>query len=71
MARSRFIRSNRQIQKKVVNCYKNIEHAVVGGYGKVEEIFLDQFLTHENESAEEAKKRLRKKNRENKKGGLK
>lgn len=61
MARSRLIRANRQIQKKVVNCYKNIEHAVTDGYGKVEDIFVDQFLTHENESVKEAKERLKKK----------
>jgi len=37
-----------------------VEGTVVGGYKKIEDAFVDRYLTHEGESVEEAKTRLQK-----------
>lgn len=69
MAKSKLIKANEKIAKKVVGGYRKVEDGVVGGYKKVEEVvvggfqkiedaFVDQYLTHEDESVGEAKKRL-------------
>lgn len=38
--------------------YRKIENGVVGGFTKMTDKFVDQFLTKEGESVEDAKKRL-------------
>lgn len=38
--------------------YKKIESGVVGGFGKISDAFVDEFLTKDGESVEEAKERL-------------
>lgn len=69
MAKSKLVKANEKVAETVVGGYKKIEEAVVGGYQKIEETvvggfgrmtdgFVDQFLTHEGESVEDAKKRL-------------
>lgn len=69
MAKSKLVKANDKIAKKVVSGYKKIEDGVVGGYKKIEkgavggfekitDKFVDNFLTKEGESVEEAKKRL-------------
>lgn len=69
MARSKFVKANEKIAESVVDGYKKIEKNVVGGYKKMEEgvvtgfnkmtdKFVDQFLTKDGESVEDAKKRL-------------
>lgn len=69
MAKSKLVEANEKIAKEVVSGYKKIEEGVVGGYKKVEEgavggfnkiadKFVDNFLTKEGESVEEAKARL-------------
>lgn len=69
MAKSRLVKANEKIAEKVVGGYKKIEEGVVGGYKKIEEgavggfnkisdSFVDQFLTKDGESIEEAKARL-------------
>ena len=45
---------------KLVDANKKIEKAVVGSYKKVEDKFVDSFLREENETIEEAKKRIKK-----------
>ena len=42
----------------VVSGFKKIEDSVVGGFTKMADKFVDQFLTHDGESVEDAKKRL-------------
>ena len=37
-----------------------MEQAVVGGYTKIEDRFVEAYLTREGETVEEAKERLRK-----------
>ncbi len=49
----------KKFEGAVVGGYKKVEDAVVGGYQKVEDAFVSQFLTHDGESVEEAKARLR------------
>ena len=69
MARSKLVKANEKIAESVVDGYKKIEKNVVGGYKKMEEgvvtgfnkmtdKFVDQFLTKDGESVEDAKKRL-------------
>jgi wobble nucleotide-excising tRNase len=43
--------------KKFAN--KKIENGVVKTYTKIEDKFVDQFLTHDGETIEEAKERLK------------
>ena len=82
MAKSKLVKANEKIAEKVVGGYRKIEDGVVGGYKKIEEgavggftkmsdSFVDQFLTKDGESVEDAKKRLaaEKKMREEKRGG--
>lgn len=45
-------------KSKLVAANKKIAEGVVGGYNKIEDAFVDQYLTREGESVEDAKKRL-------------
>ena len=69
MAKSKLVKANEKIAENVVEGYKKIENRVVGGYKKIEDgvvggftkitdKFVDQFLTRDGESVEDAKKRL-------------
>lgn len=71
MAKSKLVRANEKIAEKVVGGYRKIEGGVVGGYKKIEEgavggfnkiadKFVDNFLTEDGETVEEAKTRLAK-----------
>ena len=69
MAKSKLVKANEKISEGVVGGYKKIEEGVVGSYKKIEkgavggfnkiaDKFVDNFLTKEGESVEEAKERL-------------
>ena len=69
MAKSKLVAANKKIEEAVVGGYKKIENGVVGSYKKIEEgvvggfnkmtdKFVDNYLTTDGESVEEAKKRL-------------
>lgn len=69
MAKSKLVKANEKIAESVVGGYKKIEEGVVGGYKKIEDgavggfhkiadRFVDNFLTKEGESVEEARERL-------------
>ena len=69
MAKSKLVKANEKIAQGVVGGYKKVEEGVVGGYKKIEEgavhgfnkitdKFVDNFLTKEGETVEEAKARL-------------
>lgn len=58
MAKSKIVKANEKIAKGVVGGYKKIEDGVVSGFTKMTDKFVDQFLTHEGESTEDAKERL-------------
>ena len=52
--------ANKKIEEIVVNSYKKVEDTVVSGYKKVEDKFVDTLLKEDNETTEDAKKRLKK-----------
>ncbi len=69
MAKSKIVEANKKIEEAVVGGYKKIEDGVVGSYKKVEsgvvggfekmtDKFVDNYLTKDGESVEDAKKRL-------------
>ena len=58
MVKSKLVKANEEIAEKVVGAYKAVEEGVVGTYGYIEDAFVDQFLTHDGESVEDAKARL-------------
>lgn len=59
MSNSKLIRANEKIAEKAVDTFRRIEAAVVGEYTKIEDAFVDRYLTKEGETLEEAKKRLK------------
>ena len=74
MAKSKIVKANekiaetvtggyKKIEKGVVDGYKKIEQGVVGGYTKLEDKFVDAYLTKDGETIEEAKARLKDKNK--------
>ena len=58
MAKSKLVKANDKIAEKVMGGFKAIENGVVGAYSKIEDKFVDQFLTKDGETVDEAKKRL-------------
>ena len=74
MAKSKIIETNekiaegvvggyKKIEKGVVDGYKKIEKGVVDGYTKLEDKFVENYLTREGESVEQAKARLKNKDK--------
>lgn len=68
MAKSKLVKANQKIAAKVVEGYQKVEKGVVGGYKKMEEgvvggfnkmadKFVDNFLTKDGETVEEARHR--------------
>lgn len=49
----------KKIEDGVVSGYKKIEEGVVEGFEKVSDKFVEKLFAHENETVEDAKKRLR------------
>ncbi|MBQ8762770.1 MAG: hypothetical protein IJZ07_01540 [Clostridia bacterium] len=60
MAKSKIVKVSEQIAEKFTDGYKKIEDTVVGAYTKIEDGFVDNFLTKDGETVEEAKERLKK-----------
>lgn len=58
MAKSKIVKANEKIEEKVVSGYKKIEEGAVGGFNKIADKFVDNFLTKEGETVEEARERL-------------
>lgn len=44
---------------------KEVENTVVGGYEKMENAFVDRYLTNEGETVEQAKRRLKRECKKN------
>ena len=65
MAKSKWIQANKAIEKKVTDALKEVEDTVVGGYEKMENAFIDRYLTNEGETVEQAKRRLKRECRKN------
>ena len=51
--------STEKITQKVTQTYKAIETAVVDGYTKVEDKFVETYLIHDGETVADAKARLK------------
>ena len=58
MAKSKLVKANQKMADEVVGGYKKMEETVVGGYNRIVDQFVDQYLTREGESVEDARKRL-------------
>ncbi len=63
MAKSKIVKATGIVSDAVADAYKKVENTVVGGYTKIEDKFVDEFLTKDGESVEEAKKRLKNQNK--------
>ena len=74
MAKSKIVKANekiaevvtegyKKIENGVVEGYKKIEKGVVDGYTKIEDKFVDAYLTKDGETVEEAKARLKNKDK--------
>jgi hypothetical protein len=63
MAKSKIAKANQKIAEGVVGGYKTVESGVIKAYTKIEDKFVDAYLTRDGESVEEAKERLRKKDK--------
>ncbi|MCI6270055.1 MAG: hypothetical protein SPF31_04865 [Lactobacillus delbrueckii] len=55
MAKSKLIKANEKIAEKV----GKVQDSVVGGYSKIEDKFVDQYLIKDGESIVDAKARLK------------
>lgn len=66
MAKSKLVKTNKKIAEEVVGSYKNIEKTVVGAFNKISDKFVDNYLTKDGESIEDAKKRLAQEQKERK-----
>lgn len=60
MAKSKLVEAHKKIENGVVEGYKKMEGSVVGGFQKISDKFVDNYLTKNGESIEEAKARLAK-----------
>lgn len=58
MAKSKIIKANEKIAEKVTTGFQKLTDTVVGGYTEIEDKFVDQYLTKDGETIEEAKERL-------------
>lgn len=59
MAKSKIVKVVNKTADVATKAYKRIENAVTGTYTKIEDKFVDNFLTKEGETIEDAKKRLK------------
>lgn len=63
MAKSKLVKANQKIAQKVLGTFGEIEKTVVGSYTKIEDAFVDHYLTKDCETIAEAKQRLKDKTR--------
>ena len=59
MAKSKLVKANQAVARAVSSAFGQIETTVVGGYTKIEDAFVDQYLTRDGETVAEAKARLK------------
>ncbi|MGN0476380.1 MAG: hypothetical protein ACI4HM_03480 [Ruminococcus sp.] len=59
MAKSKLIKANEKIAKKVTSGFDKMCDTVVGGYTKIEDGFVDRYLTRDGETVAEAKERIK------------
>ena len=63
MAKSKLVKAKEKIAEKTAATFEKIENTVVGGYTKIEDAFVDRYLTKDGESVSQAKERLRQEHR--------
>lgn len=56
MAKSKLIKTNEKIAENLTLNLKKMSDTVVGAYTKIEDRFIDQYLTRDGETIDEAKK---------------
>lgn len=59
MAKSKLVKANEAIAETVTATFDAIQNTVVGGYTKVEDAFVERYLTRDGETVAEAKERLK------------
>lgn len=67
MAKSKLVKANQKIAENVITGFEIVSNAVVGSYTKIEDKFVDQYLTKDHETVAEAKARLKKEQEQRKK----
>ena len=63
MAKSRIVKMNEKIAEKATTAFSMIENTVVGEYSKIEDAFVDRYLTKDGETITQAKERLKRENK--------
>lgn len=58
MSDSRIVKANEKMAEGITRGFYKIEDGVVGDNKKVGDTFMDNFLTHESESMEDAERRM-------------
>lgn len=71
MAKSKLVQMNTKIEKQLETGLQKISNRVVGSYTKIEDKFVDQYLTKEGESIDQAKLRLKKEQAQRKEKSIK
>lgn len=59
MAESKLVKVSKKIEEGVVGGYKKMEEGAVGRFNKIADKFVDNYLTKEGETVEEARVRLK------------
>lgn len=59
MAKSKLVKVNEQIAKNVTTGFQKMSDTIVGSYTKIEDAFVDRYLTKDGETVETAKTRLK------------
>ena len=54
---------NEKIAEKATTAFSMIENTVVGEYSKIEDAFVDRYLTKDGETITQAKERLKRENK--------
>ena len=65
MAKSRLITINTKIAENLFGTHHTFEDTIINTYTKIEDAFVDRYLTKEGESIEQAKRRLKQKHKMN------
>lgn len=60
MAKSKLVNMNKKIAAQVITGFQQISDAVTGNYKRIEDWFVDRYLTMDGESVSDAKIRLQK-----------
>lgn len=68
MAKSKLVKANEKIAEQAAAGFQSLCGAVTEGYTKIEDRFVDRYLTREGETVAEAKLRLKQEQAERERG---